>query len=270
MRLAERGAPPELRVEVRSRYHSDDMASYNVVAEIPGTDPVLKEQIVLIGAHLDSWHASNGATDNADGAVGAMEAMRILSALQARPRRTIRIVLWGGEEQGLLGSRAYVQQHFADAASRSRLAVFLNDDPGTGPSHGFFMQGNTAAKAILDAWLDPLRDLGARRNILEGIGNTDHVPFDEEGCRRLLRSRTTPATIRAPAMATATFPIAWPRRISRSPLSFLPPSRGMRRCGTQSSARQRAALINDFFTGVDRGPESSGNPSPLNYPNQAT
>jgi carboxypeptidase Q len=181
VRLAEAGTPPELRVEVRARYHSDDTASYNVVGEIPGTDSALKDQIVLIGAHLDSWHASNGATDNADGATGAMEAMRILSTVKAQPRRTIRLVLWGGEEQGLLGSRAYVQQHFADPASRNRLAVFLNDDPGTGPIYGFFMQGNAAAKAIFDAWLEPFRDLGARKNILEGIGATDHVPFDEAG-----------------------------------------------------------------------------------------
>lgn len=181
VRLAEAGTPPELRVEVRARYHTEDDASYNVLAEIPGTDPALREQVVLIGAHLDSWHSSNGATDNADGVVGAMEAMRILATLDARPRRTIRVALWGGEEQGLLGARGHVQRQLADSASRARLYLYLNDDPGTGPTYGFYMQGNEAAKRIFDVWLEPLRDLGARRNVLEGIGNTDHVAFDEAG-----------------------------------------------------------------------------------------
>jgi Zn-dependent M28 family amino/carboxypeptidase len=110
-----------------------------------------------------------------------MEAMRILTALKARPRRTIRVALWSGEEQGLLGARAYVNQHLGDQAARDRIAVYVNDDPGTGPTYGFYMQENAAAKAIFDAWLEPLRDLGVRRNVIEGIGATDHVPFDEVG-----------------------------------------------------------------------------------------
>jgi Zn-dependent M28 family amino/carboxypeptidase len=110
-----------------------------------------------------------------------MEAMRILSKLGTRPRRTIRVALWGGEEQGLLGARAYVAQHLKDAAARNRIAVYLNDDPGTGPTYGFYMENNPGAKAILDAWLEPLRDLGVRRNVIEPIGATDHVPFDEAG-----------------------------------------------------------------------------------------
>jgi hypothetical protein len=179
-RLAAAGVPPELRVELRTRYHADTR-TYNVFAEIPGTDPALRSEIVLIGAHLDSWHAATGATDNADGVVAVMEAMRILAALDVRPRRTIRAVLWSGEEQGLLGARDYVQRALADAAERDRLAVYLNDDPGSGRTLGFYMQGNTAAKAIFDAWLEPLRDLGVGVNVIEGIGSTDHVPFDEIG-----------------------------------------------------------------------------------------
>jgi carboxypeptidase Q len=180
-RLAAGGAPPELRVEVRARYEPGDTMSYNVLAEIPGTDPALRDEVVLISAHLDSWHSSSGATDNADGVVGVMEAMRILAALDARPRRTIRIALWGGEEQGLLGARAYLARHAADEAGRRRFSVLINDDPGLGKVFGFYMQNNEVAKAIFDRWLEPLRDLGATRNIVDGIGNTDHVPFDEVG-----------------------------------------------------------------------------------------
>jgi carboxypeptidase Q len=141
----------------------------------------LREEVVLVGAHLDSWHTATGATDNADGVAATMEAMRILAALKSRPRRTIRVALWGGEEQGLLGARAYVSRHLQDAAARSRIAVYLNDDPGTGPTYGFYMEENAAAKAIFDTWLEPLRDLGMRRNVIEGIGSTDHVPVHEAG-----------------------------------------------------------------------------------------
>ena len=150
-----------------------------MIAEIPGTDPALRDQVVLVGAHLDSWHTANGATDNGDGAVAVMEAMRILAAVGAQPRRTIRAALWSGEEQGLLGARAYIAQHLASQADRDRLAVYLNDDPGSGRTLGFYMEGNAAAKAIFDAWLEPLKDLGVTRNIIEGIGSTDHVPFNE-------------------------------------------------------------------------------------------
>jgi len=152
-----------------------------VIAEIPGRDPVLRDQVVLIGAHLDSWHTASGATDNADGAVAAMEAMRLIRAIGVEPRRTIRVALWSGEEQGLLGARAYIAQHFATPAARNRLAVYLNDDPGSGKTLGFYMEGNAPAKALFDRWLAPLQDLGATRNIIEGIGSTDHVPFNEAG-----------------------------------------------------------------------------------------
>ncbi len=180
-RLAAGGHPVSLRVELRTRYVEDDRNSYNVIAEIPGRDPALRDQVVLVGGHLDSWHTATGATDNADGAVAVMEAMRILGALGAEPRRTIRAALWSGEEQGLLGASAYLMQHVTSPADRDRLAVYLNDDPGSGKTLGFYMEGNRDAKAIFDRWLEPLKDLGATRNIIEGIGATDHVPFNQAG-----------------------------------------------------------------------------------------
>jgi len=180
-RLTKAGEPLQLRVEIGARISRDRLDSDDVLAEIPGTDPVLKDEVVMLGAHLDSWHTAVGATDNADAASAAMEAMRILTALHAAPRRTIRVALWGGEEQGLIGSRAWVAQHLADQAARDRISVYLNDDPGTGKTYGFYMEKNAAAKQIFDAWLEPLRDLGMRRNVIEGIGATDHVPFVQAG-----------------------------------------------------------------------------------------
>jgi len=180
VRLVQAKVPVQLRVEVGARFHADTN-SYNVLAEIPGTDPARRDEVVLIGAHLDSWHTATGATDNADGAAATMEAMRILAALKVRPRRTIRVALWGGEEEGLLGARAYVSQHLKDETARNRIAVYLNDDPGSGKTFGYYMQDNAAAKSIFDAWLEPLRDVGVRRNVIEGINATDHVPFDEIG-----------------------------------------------------------------------------------------
>ena len=174
----------KLRVNVKTRYLEADRNGYNVLAEMPGTDPVLKDEVVMIGAHLDSWHSAPGATDNADGAAVALEAMRILSAVGAKPKRTIRIALWGGEEQGLLGSREWVRRHLAgdtNAAARERLSVYLNMDPGTGPIYGWFMQGQANARSIMDAWLAPLTKIGARRNVPESIGNTDHLSFTAVG-----------------------------------------------------------------------------------------
>lgn len=183
VRLAQAGEPVELRVESRTRYH-DDPVSYNVLAEIPGTDPVLKDEVVLLGAHLDSWHSAGGAADNADGVAVAMEAMRILKALDARPRRTIRIALWGAEEQGLIGSRAYVEKYLSgpeNAAAHAAHSVYFNDDPGSGPTYGWYMEGNHAAKEIFDAWLEPLKPLGATRNVILGLPSTDHLSFTRVG-----------------------------------------------------------------------------------------
>jgi carboxypeptidase Q len=181
-RLAQHGTPVKLRAEIRSRYHAADTSGYNVIAEIPGTDPVLRNEVVMLGAHLDSWHSATGATDNADAVAATMEAMRLLKAVGAQPKRTIRLALWGGEEQGLLGSRAYVEKYLKnDAAARERIAVYLNDDPGMGPTYGFYTEENAGAKAIFDAWLGALGDLGVKRNPVDKIGNTDHLAFTAVG-----------------------------------------------------------------------------------------
>ena len=179
VRLVESGAPVELRIGVDAEYDEDGLDSNNVFAEIPGSDAVVGKEVVLVGAHLDSWHTATGATDNADGVATVMEAMRLLAAIDAAPRRTIRAVLWGGEEQGLLGSRAWVERHRGD--DLERIAVYINDDPGTGKTYGFYMEQSEAAKDAFDAWIEPLRDLGVRRNVIEGIGSTDHVPFVQQG-----------------------------------------------------------------------------------------
>jgi hypothetical protein len=186
-RLAQHGSPVTVNAEVRARYHAADTSGYNVIAEIPGVDPVLRDEVVFLGAHLDSWHSATGATDNADAVAAAMEAMRLLKAVGARPRRTIRLALWGGEEQGLLGSRAYVAKHLegaANAAARDRISVYLNDDPGLGATYGVYTEENAGAKAIFDAWLAALgdsRDLGVKRNPVDKIRNTDHLAFTAVG-----------------------------------------------------------------------------------------
>lgn len=178
------GVPVKLRVRVDARYFTADTNGYNVIAEIPGTDPVAGDEIVLLGAHLDSWHSATGATDNADASATLIEAARILSALGARPKRTIRFALWGGEEEGLLGSRAYAARHYAgdaNAAARAKFSVYLNSDPGSGPIFGWYLEENPEMKPIFDAWLEPFKDLGARRNVMAKIGNTDHLAFTALG-----------------------------------------------------------------------------------------
>ncbi len=183
-RMLQHGAPVKLRVNIEARYHSADTNGYNIIAEIPGTDPALRDQVVMLGAHLDSWHSATGATDNADGSAVLLEAARILQTVGARPRRTIRFALWGGEEQGLIGSARWVEANLAgdaNVAARAKLSMYLNIDPGKGPIYGFFMQGNEAAKPIFDAWLEPFKDIGARRNIPDNIGNTDHLSFTRIG-----------------------------------------------------------------------------------------
>jgi carboxypeptidase Q len=184
VRLLSAGTPVTLKVNSGSRFLTADRNGYNVLAELPGVDPVLKDEIVMIGAHLDSYHSAPGATDNADGSAVALEAMRILSAIGARPRRTIRVALWGGEEQGLLGSAEYVRRHLtgdANAATRDRFSVYFNIDPGTGPIYGWFLQGQEEVRPMMDAWLAPFIDLGARKNVSENIGSTDHLSFTRAG-----------------------------------------------------------------------------------------
>ncbi|HEY7501997.1 MAG TPA: M28 family peptidase [Vicinamibacterales bacterium] len=184
VRMVAAGMPVKLRINVKTRYLEDDRNGYNVLAELPGRHSTLKDEIVMIGAHLDSWHSAPGATDNADGAAIVIEAMRILSAVKAAPNRTIRAALWGGEEQGLLGSREYVRRHLAgdaNAAARDKFSVYFNLDPGTGPIYGWFLQNQPSAQPMMDAWLEPFKDMGARKNVPESIGNTDHLSFTAVG-----------------------------------------------------------------------------------------
>src|SRR4051812_45649153 len=182
VRMLELGLKPKVRVNIQSKYFTDDKNSYNVIADLPGTD--LKDEIVMIGAHLDSWHAGTGAADNADGAAVAIEAMRILNAIGVKYRRTIRMGVWNGEEEGLLGSQAYVNKYLAGDANktaRDKFYTYFNQDPGTGPIYGWYLENNSAIKPIFDAWLEPFKDLGARKNILQPIGSTDHVSFNKVG-----------------------------------------------------------------------------------------
>jgi hypothetical protein len=183
-RMLQRSISVKLRVNVQARFLDQDRNSYNVLAEIPGTDALLKDEVVMLGAHLDSWHLGTGATDNADGAAASMEAFRILKTLGLQTRRTIRLALWSGEEQGLLGARAYVRKHLdgdANKAARDKLATYFNIDPGSGPIYGWFMENNEAVPPIFDAWMEPFRDLGFRRNVRTGIGSTDHLSFIRAG-----------------------------------------------------------------------------------------
>ena len=180
-RILADGSDIEMEVDIQNTIHPDQM-SLNTVAEILGSDK--KDQVVMLGGHLDCWHTGVGATDNADGATTVMEAIRILKAIDARPRRTIRVALWGGEEQGLLGSRAWVQQHLAGAANaqaRDKFDVYFNIDNGTNAIYGWFLQNNEAAKPMFDTWLEPLKDYGARRNVIEPVGATDHLNFVNAG-----------------------------------------------------------------------------------------
>ncbi len=186
-RLVSAGQKVEIEADVKTRFTDDDIKGYNVVAEIPGTDPVLKDELVMLGGHLDSWHGATGATDNAAGCSVMMEVMRILKATGLQPRRTIRIALWSGEEEGLLGSRAYVKNHFADPADmllkpdHPKVAAYYNLDNGTGKVRGIYLQGNKNAGPVFEKWLEPFYELGARTITISNTGGTDHLSFDGVG-----------------------------------------------------------------------------------------
>ncbi len=177
--LLKHNIPVKLRVNVQTKfYDSDNGNAYNVIAELPGTDPALRDEVVMIGGHLDSWHTGVGATDNADGSTTVIEAMRILKAVGARPRRTIRVALWGGEEQGLLGSKAWVQAHLAE---KEKIDVYYNIDNGTNKIYGWYLQNMESVHALFDQWLEPMKAIGARRNVIEPVGSTDHLSFIDAG-----------------------------------------------------------------------------------------
>lgn len=187
VRLLRSNTPVQMELDVRTEFQTKDTKGYNVIAEIPGEDAVLKDEIVMLGAHLDSWPAATGATDNAAGVTVMMEAVRILKAIGAHPRRTIRIALWSGEEQGLLGSKGYVKKTFGDPATmellpdHGKFSVYFNLDYGTGRILGIQLQGNEAARNIFQEWLDPFKDLRANTVSIQNSWATDHLSFDELG-----------------------------------------------------------------------------------------
>jgi len=192
IRMIQKGEKPKLELEIDAEFNKAD-SGYNAIAEIPGTD--LKDEIVMIGGHFDSWQGGTGAADNATGCSVAMEAMRILKALNLKPRRTIRIGLWDAEEHGFLGSRGYITKHFAEREGGSsdrdgkiiykpegeKFSVYFNDDNGAGKFRGIYLQGNEACRTIFRSWLKPFNDLGASTVTVANTGGTDHQAFDGYG-----------------------------------------------------------------------------------------
>ena len=184
-RLVERGPAPKVALDLAVRLDESSPDAFNVIAEIPGGRR--RDEVVMLGAHLDSWHGGTGATENAAGCAVVMEAARIIKTLGLRTDRTIRLALWSGEEQGLLGSRAYVRTHFADPVTmtllpeHARLSAYFNLDNGTGKIRGIYLQSNDVARPIFEAWLAPFSDLGVTAVTLRNTGRTDHRPFDSVG-----------------------------------------------------------------------------------------
>ncbi|MFD0767240.1 M20/M25/M40 family metallo-hydrolase [Mucilaginibacter lutimaris] len=185
-RLVQSGQKVELALNIKAKTYTDDIKGYNVVGEIPGTDPKLKSQLVMLGGHLDSWQSATGATDNAAGCIVMMEAMRLIDSLGLKPKRTIRIALWDGEEQGIYGSYNYVKNHFMGTdyklkPEQSKVSAYYNLDNGTGKIRGIFTQSNKAVMPIFQKWLEPFADLGAKTVSDKNTGSTDHLSFDWAG-----------------------------------------------------------------------------------------
>ena len=205
-RLLANHVPVSLEMDVETKFTGDHEHGFDTVAEIPGTDPALKDEVVMVGGHLDSWISGTGATDNGAGSIVAMEVMRILNALKVKPRRTIRIALWTGEEGGLFGSRGYVTQHFGSfprstapdqmllseysrkpagpltlKPEQKLVSAYFNVDNGTGRIRGIYTQGNAAVDSIFAQWMVPLKDLGVTTISNRDTGGTDHLSFDAVG-----------------------------------------------------------------------------------------
>jgi carboxypeptidase Q len=205
-RLLKARVPVTIEMDVETKFTGDHEHGFDTIAEIPGTDPSLKNEVVMVGGHLDSWASGTGATDNGAGSVVAMEVMRILNALQIKPRRTIRIGLWSGEEQGLFGSQGYVKQHFGNAPrsnapdqmilpefirkyagavelkpEQKLVSGYFNLDNGSGRIRGVYLQGNAAVEPIFRQWIAPLKDLGVTTLTMRDTGGTDHLSFDAVG-----------------------------------------------------------------------------------------
>jgi len=185
MRNIEKGIPVSLEMNIENKFYDDDLNAFNVVGEIAGTDKA--DEVVMVGAHFDSWHTGTGATDNAAGSAVMLEAMRILKATGLPLRRTARIALWTGEEQGLFGSQAYVRDHFAVRQSmelkpeHAKMSVYFNVDNGTGQIRGVYMEGNEGARPVFESWMQPFKDFGMSTLTTRGTGGTDHTNFDAVG-----------------------------------------------------------------------------------------
>ena len=204
LRLLEEEQDVELEIDIEAQFYDDNLMVYNTIAEIPGTDKA--DEVVLLGAHLDSWHPGTGSNDNGTGTAVVMEAVRILTAVGVRPRRTIRVGLWAGEEQGLLGARAHVEKHYASRPDskipdqqefpahlrtlgwpitpkpdHAKLSGYFNLDNGSGKIRGIYTQGNAAVAQVFEEWLEPFRDMGADTVTNRNTGGTDHVAFDAVG-----------------------------------------------------------------------------------------
>ncbi|MBL4677839.1 MAG: M20/M25/M40 family metallo-hydrolase [Mucilaginibacter sp.] len=185
-RLIEGGQKVELAINIQAKTSTDDTKGYNVVGEIPGSDPKLKSQLVMLGGHLDSWQSATGATDNAAGCIVMMEVVRLLDSLGLKPKRTIRIALWGGEEQGVYGSYGYALNHFMSKdyklkPEQAKVSAYYNLDNGTGKIRGIFTQSNKAVMPIFEKWFAPFNDLGAKTVSDKNTGSTDHLSFDWAG-----------------------------------------------------------------------------------------
>jgi Zn-dependent M28 family amino/carboxypeptidase len=205
-RLLKANVPVTLEVNIESKFSGDDEHGYNTIAEIPGSDPKLKDEVVMLGGHLDSWISATGATDNGAGSVVAMEVMRIFTTLHIKPRRTIRVALWTGEEQGLFGSEGYVKEHFGIIPrstdpdqlkipifirkitgpiqvkpEQEKLSAYFNVDNGSGKIRGIYLQQNAAVGPIFKQWMEPLKDVGVTTISLPNTGGTDHLSFDAVG-----------------------------------------------------------------------------------------
>jgi hypothetical protein len=186
-RILKRGLAVRIEVEIRNRLGENVEKAANVLGEIPGTD--LKDEVVMIGAHFDSWQASPNASDDAAGCAVALEAVRILKAIGVEPRRTIRVALWGGEEQGIYGSQEYVRKHFGNpkepknppTPDYEKFSAYFNQDYGAGQFRGIYLQGNEHARRFFAAWMEPFRDFGLTAISIQSVGSTDHVAFDAAG-----------------------------------------------------------------------------------------
>jgi len=203
-RLLDQKKDVSLELNVTNTFYDADPMQYDTIAEIPGTDK--KDEVVMLGAHLDSWHAGTGATDNGAGTIVMMEAVRILKALDIKPRRTIRIGLWSGEEEGLLGSQGYVEHHFGSRPpmdepgmkdmptllrreagdvtvkpEQAKVSAYFNVDNGTGKIRGVYLQENEAVAPIFETWMKPFKDLGMNTLTMRNTSGTDHLSFDAVG-----------------------------------------------------------------------------------------